>query len=102
MGGRPVPVGHNFADHFLDVVTPGAPGAVPEVFREYYTKHILSRVQESVDAALTTPGNNVLTVLEKEREINLKFFSRLPPVRKSPYGVGFLAQVKILLRRKIK
>jgi len=99
--GLPVPPGHNYADHLLDVVTPGAPGADPALFRAYYLKHKQLGVQTSVDAALQTPGNNILAVLEKEREMNLKFCS-FPPVRKSQYGVSFLTQVKILLRRKIK
>merc|ERR1712137_209200 len=39
--GYPVPEGVNYADHFLDLVTPGASGAAPDSFRTYYIDNIL-------------------------------------------------------------
>lgn len=53
--GYPVPVGANFADHFLDLVTPGAPGAQPEKFRAYYVEHVLPAVRTTCADALENP-----------------------------------------------
>merc|ERR1712048_480544 len=99
--GYPVPVGANFADHFLDLVTPGAPGAQPEKFRAYYVEHVLPAVRTTCADALENPRKDIMMLLESERDVSLQF-GYCPEVRKSPYGVGFCSQVKILLEREIK
>merc|ERR1712176_66334 len=99
--GYPVPVGANYMDHFLDLVTPGAPGAVPDVFRNYYVENILPSVRATCDKSLQSSGQSILGLLEREREVALRF-GDCPPLRNSPYGVGFFSQVKILLRRQVK
>merc|ERR1712151_1122442 len=99
--GYPVPVGANYMDHFLDLVTPGAPGAVPDVFRKYYVDNILPSIKATCDKSMQTTGKNILSLLEREREVALQF-GDCPPVRNSPYGVGFFSQVRVLLRRQIK
>merc|ERR1712048_334132 len=99
--GYPVPVGANYMDHFLDLVTPGAPGAVPDVFRNYYVENILPSVRATCDKSLQSSGQSILGLLEREREVALQF-GDCPPLRNSPYGVGFFSQVKILLRRQVK
>merc|ERR1712187_607666 len=99
--GHPVPAGANYMDHFLDLVTPGAPGAVPDVFRNYYVEHILPGIRASCDKSLECSGKDIMGLLEREREVALQF-GDCPPVTKSPYGVGFFSQVKVLLCREIK
>merc|ERR1711953_382940 len=99
--GYPVPVGANFADHFLDLVTPGAPGAQPDKFRAYYLEHVLPAVRTTCANALQSPRKGIIMLLEREREFYLQF-GDCPEIRKSPYGVGFCSQVKILLQREIK
>merc|ERR1712151_452387 len=99
--GYPVPAGANYMDHFLDLVTPGAPGAVPDVFRIYYVENILPGIRASCDKSLESSGKDIMGLLEREREVALQF-GDCPPVRNSPYGVGFFSQVKVLLRREVK
>lgn len=99
--GYPVPEGVNYADHFLDLVTPGASGAEPDAFRTYYVDNILPGVRATCDNALQSPRKDIMMLLETEREFYLQF-GDCPELRKSPYGVGFCSQVKILLERQIK
>merc|ERR1712176_1325674 len=99
--GYPVPAGANFADHFLYLVTPGAPGAVPDSFRTYYVENVLPGVRAICDSSLRRPRKDTMMLLETEREFYLQF-GDCPEVRMSPYGVGFWSQVKILLQREIK
>merc|ERR1712048_316185 len=99
--GYPVPVGANYADHFLDLVTPGAPGAEPDAFRTYYVENVLPGVRSTCDEALLSPRKNVAMLLERHREVSLQF-GDCPDVSNSPYGVGFFKQVKVLLKREIR
>jgi ATP-binding cassette subfamily G (WHITE) protein 2 len=99
--GYPVPVGCNPADHYLDLVTPGAPGAVPDVFREYYIKHQKPKVLEAVAAAETKRGKDAFALLEEDHEIQKKF-GDVPAVRRSKFGVSFAKQFKLVFNRKVK
>jgi len=74
---------------------------VPDVFRNYYVENMLPGIQAACDKSLQGAGKTIFGLLEKEREVALKF-GDCPPVRKSPYGVGFFSQVNVLLRRQIK
>jgi len=99
--GYPVPAQANPADHFLDTVTPGAPGAQPDFFVERFKKQQLPAIQAQVERALANPGPSVMDMLEQRREVKLKF-GQVPRVKKSIYAVGFLKQLKIVFARKLK
>merc|ERR1712054_601172 len=62
---------------------------------------MLSGVKATCEKSLQSSGQTILGLLEREREVGLQF-GDFPPVRKSPYGVGFFSQVNVLLRRQIK
>lgn len=99
--GYPVPSGSNPADHYLDLVTPGAPGAVPDVFRNYYIQNQKPKVLEAVAAAEAKQGKSPWELLEEEHEL-MKTFGKISPLRRSKFGVGFGTQFNLVLRRKIK
>merc|ERR1712178_30006 len=61
----------------------------------------LPGIQATCEKSLQSSGQNIFGLLEREREVGLQF-GDFPPVRNSPYGVGFFSQVKVLLRREIK
>jgi ATP-binding cassette subfamily G (WHITE) protein 2 len=99
--GYPAPPGANPADHFLDLITPGAPKAVPDVFREHYVNTQKPGVLAIVADAEANKGPTPLDLLNEEREM-FSAFGVVPPVQKSIYGVSFVNQLSLVLKRKVK
>lgn len=101
--GYPVPGHANPTDHFLDLITPGAPKAKPEEFVEAYKSGMQSAVDAAVDAALASPGLDAFQILQNERQtlVDYGLGEGLPPVTRSAYGVSFCTQLKLLLGRKL-
>jgi len=99
--GYPVPNSANPTDHYLDLVTPGAPGAVPDVFREYYIKNMEPRILELVAAAEANRGKNAWAILEEQNQ-SLAQLGAISPPRKSIYGVGFGKQLHLVFQRKLR
>merc|ERR1719277_988176 len=85
--GYVVPPQANPTDYFLDVVTPGAPGANPDAFVEHYEKYQRPKTQRAVEDALAQPGMAILDMLENERKVRLQF-GKVPAVKKSIYAVN--------------
>jgi len=98
--GYPVPQFGNPTDHYLDLVTPDAPGSCPDLFVSHYREHCSPTVSELVAAALAVEQKTPLQLLELKRRSLLQY-GELPPVRNSVYGVSFWQQSKVLLRRKL-
>jgi len=101
MGGFPVPPNANPTDHFLDTVTPGAPGADPDHFVEQYKVRQLPDIKAKVLRALSQQGASPLELLESQREKTLPL-GFVPEVRRSRYAVGFLKQLRVVFGRKLK
>jgi ATP-binding cassette subfamily G (WHITE) protein 2 len=98
--GYIVPPQANPTDFFLDVVTPGAPGANPDAFVTHYQQHQLPKTKDIVENALANPGMSVMEMLEKKREVT-GHFGKVPVVKKSIYAVGFRQQLRIVFHRKL-
>jgi hypothetical protein len=82
-------------------VTPGAEGAAPDVFVQYYKEHELQGIMACVDEVIENPGKTVVDILEHERAVMLQF-GWLPKIRASAYGTSWLTQWRALLHRKLK
>ena len=101
--GYQVPEHANPSDHFLDMITPGAPKAQPEEFVAAYKNGMRSAVDTAVAEALASPGLNAIQILEQERKILVDYGmgEGLPPVKRSVYGVSFCTQLKLVMKRKL-
>uniref|UniRef100_A0A7S2W9N2 ABC transporter domain-containing protein n=1 Tax=Mucochytrium quahogii TaxID=96639 RepID=A0A7S2W9N2_9STRA len=62
--GYPVPTYVSPPDHFLDVITPGAPNSNPELFIDEYKKNIEPEINVMVDKALANPGMSEASILD--------------------------------------
>lgn len=98
--GYPVPPNANPADHFLDMVTPGAPKAEVDKFVAAYKENMAGAVERTVKTALASPGADAMEMLQAEREAMLKF-GDVPAITRSVYGVGFCTQLSKVMGRKI-
>jgi len=99
--GRPVPQFANPTDHYLDLVTPDAPGACEVDFVRFYDEHCRPVVDAKVEEAMRQQGQTPMELLEMKRG-HLQQFGKLPPVRKSVYGVGFRKQFAAIFCRKLR
>lgn len=99
--GFPVPAEVNATDHFLDMVTPGAPTAEPDTFVAHYLQTQHKEVEVSVQRSNSFRGKSAMDLLEAERKVQLQFGS-LPPIRRSAYSKGFVTQLNLVFRRKLQ
>jgi len=96
--GFPVPAHVNPVDHYMDLVTPGAPGAECEAFLSYFNLHCKTRLDCLVSDQMHKQLKSPLELLECERE-KLLVLGDVPPVRNSVFGVGFRTQLKLVSYR---
>lgn len=101
--GYPVPGHANPSDHFLDLISPGAPKAKPEEFVEAYKSGMQSAVDAAVDTALASPGLKAFQILQNEQQtlVDYGLGQGLAPVKRSVYGVSFCTQLKLVMERKL-
>mmetsp|Transcript_50454 Transcript_50454/g.117774 ORF Transcript_50454/g.117774 Transcript_50454/m.117774 type:complete len:703 (-) Transcript_50454:140-2248(-) len=102
--GYPVPEHANPADHYLDMITPGAKGADPDFFVENYHKHHRSKVQQAVENAISKSNAeqwpDELEVLEQKNE-QLQILGELPDVRYSKTATSFSTQFGACVHRRL-
>jgi len=101
MVGHPVPRFANPTDHYLDLVTPDAPGAQEEKFVAYYLEHCAPKVAAAVEEAAGRERRTSLELLELKRE-NMLQYGDLPAVSGRLYGAGYRRQFQAILGRKLR
>lgn len=102
--GFPVPLEVTPTDYFLDVVTPGAPRARPDLFVKQYAVVQLPLTVAAVEKSLATPGQDAMDLLWTREEMWQRILRR--PVHKKParsvFSVGIGLQVAVLMHRRVK
>lgn len=99
--GHPVPNHSNPADHFLDMITPGATGAQVDKFVAAYDANMKPKVDADVDYWMSVEGDEPLEILEKQAELRARM-GNIPQVRNSPYALGFFGQLYYVFQRKLR
>lgn len=99
--GYPVPHYSNPTDHFLDMVTPGAPGNQVDAFVSYFNEHKKRSIDTLVDEKLFLQGLSSLEILQAQRNLLLKVGGQMPQVRDSPFIRSFWEQLQYVFRRKL-
>ena len=100
--GHPVPPMVNPTDHFLDVITPGAPKAAVDLFVRAYEQKQLPAIRAAVAKEIARKdGLSPLRMLEKECESRQKIFGKAPNYPPSHYSVGFGKQLRVVFARKL-
>lgn len=99
--GYPVPQFANPTDHFLDMVTPGAPGNQVDTFVQYFDKHQKPSTEAIVNTNLNNQGLSALDMLQGLHQQYEKTLGKLPPVNKSKYARSFRHQLMYVFRRKL-
>jgi len=102
--GCPVPDYANPADHYLDMITPGAKGAKPDLFAAHYNEQRAPLVRKQVDSLISkahTEGwPDELGVLEKTREKFL-FMGDIPEIKEKKTATSFPNQLAVVTRRRL-
>mmetsp|Transcript_103404 Transcript_103404/g.183696 ORF Transcript_103404/g.183696 Transcript_103404/m.183696 type:complete len:671 (+) Transcript_103404:108-2120(+) len=96
--GFPVPSHVNPVDHYMDLVTPGAPGEACEAFLSHFNEHCKTHLDKMVRDKLHEELKSPLELLEHVRE-NLLVWGDLPPLQNQVYGVPFGRQLKLVSYR---
>merc|ERR1711971_693736 len=100
--GYPLKMCVNPTDHFLDLVTPGMPNAVENVFVDYYKAFCAPAVQARVEEELTSETRKTSIQLLRARRESLLQFGDLPLVKQSVYGVSYMRQFQVVFGRQLK
>eukprot|EP00930_Biecheleria_cincta_P084885 TRINITY_DN7430_c0_g1_i1.p1 TRINITY_DN7430_c0_g1~~TRINITY_DN7430_c0_g1_i1.p1 ORF type:complete len:649 (-),score=123.79 TRINITY_DN7430_c0_g1_i1:129-2075(-) len=98
----PVPTNVNPTDHFLDLVTPGAPTAEPDTFVAQYQHTQQAEVEAAVKRATETLGKSAMDLLVDERGVQLQFGRRLSRIRRGAFSKGFCTQLYHVFCRKLQ
>eukprot|EP00958_Prasinococcus_capsulatus_P022084 scaffold3068_cov401-Prasinococcus_capsulatus_cf.AAC.18 len=99
--GFKVPNHANPTDYYLDLVTPGSPLDETEHFVKLYKSEIQPKVADEVQQHLNKEGMTTLEILNKVRDNRSEVGGDMPPIRDSRYGIGYFAQFKVVLARKL-
>lgn len=99
--GYPVPNHSNPADHFLDMITPGAPKNEVDKFVMAYDKNLKPKVDVEVDKWMAIEGPDPSEILERTHE-SMSSYGAMPDVRYSPYALPGYSQLKYVFVRKLK
>jgi len=102
--GYPVPDHANPADHYLDMITPGAKGAQPDEFVKNFNENkkpaLTRQVDTLVGRAQQQNWPDELGVLEKQREAFL-FLGDIPEVKPKKQATGFCTQLSVVTGRRV-
>jgi len=99
--GHPVPEFANPTDFFLDLVTPGTRTGKPELFIENYEENFKPEVEAIVAQELNNERKTALELVEGRQHV-MEEWGKMPPVKNSVYGVGFLRQLRVVFCRQLR
>eukprot|EP00931_Biecheleriopsis_adriatica_P023658 TRINITY_DN14894_c0_g1_i1.p1 TRINITY_DN14894_c0_g1~~TRINITY_DN14894_c0_g1_i1.p1 ORF type:complete len:801 (+),score=124.22 TRINITY_DN14894_c0_g1_i1:237-2639(+) len=99
--GFPVPDHATPTDYFLDMVTPGVPDSKAEFFVRYYQEHAKLGVDRMVQREMSCERRTAMDLLEARRQ-TLQLFGKMPPLRRSVYGVRFHTQLWKVFGRHLR
>mmetsp|Transcript_10460 Transcript_10460/g.18870 ORF Transcript_10460/g.18870 Transcript_10460/m.18870 type:complete len:705 (-) Transcript_10460:62-2176(-) len=102
--GFPVPEHANPADHYLDMITPGAKGADPDLFVKHYNEHrrpkVEGKTQSAIDKARAEQWPDEYEVLVQKRE-QFEVLGDLPDIKYSKTATSFGTQFTACAHRRL-